>query len=208
MPVGGRLGAVSVLQALEAVEAQYWTHPRALDPAFQSTVVWPALQAADPQMPPALNMRGRPGEEHEWPMMFWGVLTGRIEAHRAAEAWSAGLSAQQVVLRWVDGRLRAARELEEAWQAQEVLERQMWGAPDVDTFTHLNTRLRQGVQAVQAFRAAVQQGEFRPALARLVVWESEQSRPARLPPQPLQQLQAWLDDTQTVIRDLQQTNTD
>ena len=81
-------------------------------------------------------------------------------------------------------RLTAARELEEAWQAQEVLERQMWGEPDVDTSTHLHTRLQQGVQAVQAFRAVVQQGDFRPALARLLVWESEQSRPGRLPSQP------------------------
>lgn len=197
-----------MLQALESVEAQYWTHPRALDPAFQATVVWPALQAADPQMPPALNMRGRPGEEHEWPLMFWGVLTGRIEAHRAAETWSAGLSAQDVILRWVEGRLTAAGELEEAWQAQEVLERQMWGAPDVDVFTDLHTLLQEGVRAVQAFRAAVLQGDFRPALARLLVWESEQSRPARLLPQPRQQLQAWLDDTQAVIRGLHPANRD
>lgn len=203
-----RLGSVSVLQALETVEAQYWTHPRALDPAFQAAVVWPALQAADPQMPPTLNARGRPGEEHEWPMMFWGVLTRRIEAHRAAEAWSGGLSAQDVVLRWVDGRLTAARELEEAWHAQEVLERQMWGAPDVDVFTDLHTQLQEGVRAVQAFRVAVQQGDFRPDLARVLVWESEQARPARLPPQPRQQLQAWLDDTQTVIRGLQHANTE
>jgi len=74
--------------------------------------------------------------------------------------------------------------LQEAWHAQEGLERQVWGAPDVDVFTDLHTQLQEGVRAVQAFRAAVQQGDFRPALARLLVWESEQSRPARLPPNP------------------------
>ncbi|UBV44777.1 hypothetical protein LAJ19_16660 (plasmid) [Deinococcus taeanensis] len=194
---------MNVLTALETLDAQYRDHPQALDPAFQAAVVWPALRAADPEMPLALNIRGRPGEEHEWPLLFWAVLTQRIAAHRQAEAWSAGQSPQQVVLAWVDERQAAAAQLHTDWAAEQALERRMWGEPDADVYTPLHDRLDHGTQALRAFAQAVRQGAFRPTLARLLVWESTTGRPSRPLAQPTAQLQRWLNETQRVILGIQ-----
>jgi len=194
---------VRVLQALEAIDAQYRNHPQALSPAFQAEVIWPALRAADPDMPPHLHARGRPGEEHDWPLLFWAGLTQRITAHRQADAWSAGQSAEQLVLAWIQTRQADAAQLHADWTAQEGQERQLWGAPDTDVYGPLHTRLAQGLQTLQAFERDVKAGTFRPALARLLIWESTVRPPTRTPSQPHAQLQAWLDDVTRVLHVLQ-----
>lgn len=195
---------MNLLQALEAIDAQYRTHPQALDPAFQEAVIWPALHAADPGMPPTLHTRGRPGEEHDWPLLFWAAVSQRIEAHRQAEAWSRDQSAQQVILDWVKARQADAAHLHAAWTAQEAQERQVWGAPDANVYGPQHTRLAQGVRALDTFERAVRAGRFQPALARLQVWTSMANRATWPLVQPHEQLQAWLDDTTRVMRCLQE----
>ncbi|THF69712.1 hypothetical protein E7T06_10650 [Deinococcus sp. Arct2-2] len=167
---------------------------------FLERVVYPQAYAIDPSLPRPSMLRGRPGETGQWPLLFWQIVERRMGEYEAAQDWSKGLSAQQVLLNWVADVNRRGQQLLTAWQAQEVLERKVWGAPDAELYTGLHAELTRSLQRATLFGAAVQRGEFQARHARYVVWLAHQQARAQVSPaQPAQQVQLFSSEVAHVV---------
>lgn len=191
---------MTVAADLRTLCRQYQSHALWADIDFLDRVVYPLAYTIDPSLPRPSLLRGRPGETGQWPLLFWQLVERRMSEYAAAQDWSNGLSAQQVLLNWVADVNQRGQQLLTAWQAQEALERKVWGAPDAELYTGLHAELIHTLQRATVFGAAVQRGEFQARHARYMVWLAHQRSSAQVPPaQPAQHLQLFSSEVDHVL---------
>jgi hypothetical protein len=186
---------------LRALIERYEHHPSQFHLPFLDGVVWPEALEIDSTVPQPSLLRGRPGEEGDWPFLFWQELWGRLQECQAAATWSAGQSAQEVVLGWISVMIQEGQRLAGAWAEQSALERQTWGVPDLDAYPALQAQLGTWLQRLSNAAEQVRQGDFQVREARLRVWRSHMAmkRLARRS-QPSQQLVDWSAQVEKVLQ--------
>ncbi|MFB9993889.1 hypothetical protein ACFFLM_18200 [Deinococcus oregonensis] len=191
---------MTVATELRTLFVQYQSHPLRADISFLKGVVLVQAHAIDPTLPQPFSLRGRPDEAREWPLLFWWFVEHRADEDEAAQQWSNAVSAQQVLLNWVADVIRRTQNLTAAWQAQETLERNVWGAADFDLYRGVQAELAHIQQRLAVFETAVRQGEFQARHARYVVWLAHQQVKTQMAfSQPAQQVRRLISEVEQVL---------